>query len=70
MRPTRRGRVDALVATIDEAAEHHHNEMTKWVLENLERLTEATGNVVDAFGPTNVRRHLRDVRDDRAELRG
>lgn len=44
------GRVEALVATIDEAAEHHHNEMTKWVLENLERLTEATGNVVDASG--------------------
>jgi hypothetical protein len=44
------GRVDALVATIDEAAEYHHNEMTKWEPENLERLTEATGNVVDASG--------------------
>jgi hypothetical protein len=44
------GRIDALIATIDEAAEHHHNEMTKWVLENIERLTEATGNVIDASG--------------------
>jgi hypothetical protein len=44
------GRVDALIATIDEAAGHHHDEMTKWVLENLERLTEATGNAIDASG--------------------
>jgi hypothetical protein len=44
------GRVDALIATIDEAAGHHHNEMTKWVLENIERLTEATGNAIDASG--------------------
>jgi hypothetical protein len=44
------GREGALIATIDEAAEHHHNEMTKWVLENLEQITEATGNAIDASG--------------------
>jgi hypothetical protein len=44
------GNVGALIATVDHAAEHHHAEMTRWVLGNLERLTEATGNVTDASG--------------------
>jgi hypothetical protein len=44
------GRIDALLATIDEAAGHLHDEKTKWVLGNIEQLAEATGNTVDASG--------------------
>jgi hypothetical protein len=42
--------VGALLTTIDAAAEVHHDEMTKWVLGNLEKLTTATGNKIDASG--------------------
>jgi hypothetical protein len=42
------GRVESLLTTLDEAAEQHHEQVTKWVLENIERLSEATGNTVDA----------------------
>jgi hypothetical protein len=42
--------VDALVSTVDEAAGVHHDELSKWIFENLEKLTTATGNTVDGSG--------------------
>jgi hypothetical protein len=40
--------VAAFIAAIDEGAGQHHEALTGWVLGNLEKLTEATGNTVDA----------------------
>ena len=42
--------IDALLITVDHAAGVHHEELTKWVLANLEKLTHATGNAIDAAG--------------------
>jgi len=42
--------VEALLTTVDEAAGVHHEELTKWVLGNLDKLTMATGNTVDGSG--------------------
>ena len=42
--------VEALLTTVDQAAGVHHEELTKWVLANLEKLTSATGNTIDAAG--------------------
>jgi len=44
------GNVEALLTTVDEAAGVHHEELTKWVLGNLDKLTAATGNTVDGSG--------------------
>jgi hypothetical protein len=45
-----RGNVDAMLATIDEAAESYHEQLSKRIYEHLGTLTAATGNVVDASG--------------------
>lgn len=42
--------VGAMLATIDEAAESYHEQLSKRIFEHLETLTTATGNVVDASG--------------------
>jgi len=42
--------VDALVSAVDEAAGVHHEALEKWIFGNLEKLTTATGNTVDASG--------------------
>jgi hypothetical protein len=42
--------VPALLTAIDAGAEQHHDALTRWVLANLEKLTDATGNTVDASG--------------------
>jgi hypothetical protein len=44
------GNVDAMLATIDEAAETYHTELSERIYGHLKTLTEATGNVVDASG--------------------
>lgn len=43
-------RVEALIATIDEAAGVQHEALTKGVFRHLDTLTAATGNQVDATG--------------------
>jgi hypothetical protein len=43
-------RVDALIATIDEAAGVQHETLTKALFGHLDTLTAATGNQVDAAG--------------------
>jgi hypothetical protein len=40
----------AILAAIDEGAAQHHEALTRFILSNLEQLTEATGNTVDASG--------------------
>jgi hypothetical protein len=42
--------VEALLTTVDQAAGVHHDELTKWILANLEKLTHATRNEIDAAG--------------------
>jgi hypothetical protein len=42
--------VEPLLATVDGAAGIHHEELTKWVLQNIEKLATAAGNTVDASG--------------------
>jgi hypothetical protein len=42
--------IDALLTTMDEAAGVHHEQLTKFVLSNLDKITTATGNVVNAAG--------------------
>ncbi len=44
------GNADELLATLDAAAEHHHEELAKYIFSNLDALTEATGNQIDATG--------------------
>jgi hypothetical protein len=44
------GDVGPLVVTLDEAAGKHHEQLTDFILSNLESLTAATGNQVDADG--------------------
>jgi len=46
-------RLDPLLESLDEAAEHHHAELTKYFLAGLETITEATGNQVDATGKSH-----------------
>lgn len=43
-------RVEPLLASIDEAAEHHHAQLTKYFFASLDTITAATGNQVDAAG--------------------
>ena len=44
------GNADESLATLDAAAEHHHEELAKYIFSNLDALTEATGNQIDATG--------------------
>lgn len=46
------GAVEAMLATIDEAAGVYHEQLSQRIYEHLETLTAATGNVVDATGKT------------------
>jgi hypothetical protein len=45
-----KGNVQAMIATIDEAAAVYHEELSQRVYANLDKLTEATGQRVDASG--------------------
>ena len=51
--------VEALLTTVDQAAGVHHEELTKWVLANLEKLTSATGNTIDAAANRCSKRYTR-----------
>lgn len=44
------GRIEPLLASLDEAAAHHHEELSKFFFSNMDTLTAATGNQVDASG--------------------
>jgi len=44
------GNVEPLIVSLDEAAEHHHTELSKYIFGSLETVTAATGNQVDASG--------------------
>jgi hypothetical protein len=44
------GDAGSLLASLDEAAEQHHEQLAKYIFSTLDTLTEATGNRVDAAG--------------------
>lgn len=46
-------RLEPLLVSLDEAAEHHHAELSKYIYSTLEKITSATGNQIDAKGKSH-----------------
>lgn len=44
------GNVDAFLTVLDEAAEQHHEQLSRYIFESLDVVTSSTGNQVDGTG--------------------